>query len=222
MDQQSPNETGGRPTMQVEAVAAAPRSQPVPIAPPPPQSWGCHIVARLLSGLLRRPVTTEEILHKAIALGLLRQPGLGRSAELDTRATARLLLSGYQLPAHIEEGSLLLLESHLAGGRRAWVVLQRNETAVVYQVFSRPLDPSAGMSLREVGGRFVVEEHLSVERFVECWTAAGRLLVVAATAWADLPATGALFFGGLRDRDGSYHWVAAECDTDREGHILRY
>jgi hypothetical protein len=171
-------------------------------------------------------VSDQEILHKAVGLGLLRQPSPGRSGELDTRSTARLLLTGYQLPAHIEEGSLLLLQAHLASGRRAWVVL-RNETdteTTVYQVSGLSPEPFASTSLllREVGARFVVEQRLPADDFVERWTAAGSLLVAAATAWSDLPATGALFFGGLRDLDGSYHWVAAECDTDRHGRILRY
>jgi hypothetical protein len=34
--------------------------------------------------------------------------------------------------------------------------------------------------------------------------------------------SGRTFFGGSRDRDGSYHWYTAECDTDAEGRILRF
>ena len=29
-------------------------------------------------------------------------------------------------------------------------------------------------------------------------------------------------FGGLRDGDRGYHWNSAECDTGRQGRILRY
>jgi hypothetical protein len=47
-------------------------------------------------------------------------------------------------------------------------------------------------------------------------------VVVAARRWSDLPAQGAVFFGGMRDRYGSYHWNVAELETDREGRILRY
>jgi len=207
--------------MEVEAVTPAPRSKrPSPIhTAPPSRSWGCDIVAHLLTGLVQRPVTAEEVVRKAVGLGLLRHPALGRSGELDIKATARLLLSAYHLPAHIEQGTLLLLESHLAAGRRAWVVLQEQETTAVYQVVSTS---TSGLALREVGSRFVVEECLSAEQFVERWTLAGCLLVVTAPAWSDLPASGELFFGGLRDRDGSYHWVTAECDTDGQGRILRY
>jgi hypothetical protein len=207
--------------MEVEAVAAAPPSQrPLPSRTAPPlQSWDCDIIARLLTGPVQRPVTADEVLHRAVGLGLLRHPALGRSAALDIKATARFLLSAYRLPAHLEEGTLVLLEDHLAAGRRAWVVLQDQETMTVYQVVNLSAND---LALREVGGRFVVDERLPAEEFVERWSAAGGLLVVTATAWSDLPATGALFFGGLRDRDGSYHWVAAECDTDREGRILRY
>lgn len=209
--------------MEVEAVAAAPRTDRLLPVQTAPRSWACEIVARLLSGLVQRPVTADEVLQKAVALGLLRHPALGCSAELDIKSTARLLLSAYHLPAHIEEGALPLLEGHIADGRRVWVVLPHEATTTVHQIISLAPDPFGGMALalRPVGARFVVEERLSAERFVERWTAAGCLLVVAATTWADLPATGSLFFGGLRDRDGSYHWVAAECDTDREGRILR-
>lgn len=47
-------------------------------------------------------------------------------------------------------------------------------------------------------------------------------MLVAVRAWNDLPTEGLLFFGGLRDLDGTYHWNTAECDTDRQGRILRY
>lgn len=212
--------------MPVEAVAAAPRAArplPVQFVPPPARSWACEIVARLVTGLVQRPVTADEIQRRAVGLGLLRHPALGRTGELDAKSIARLLLSAYHLPAHLEYGTVPLLEAHLAGGRRAWVVLPNGETTTVYQVISLSRDPfgEIRVAVREVGDRFVVEEQLPVDRFAERWAAAGGLLVVAAVAWAELPPTGSLFFGGLRDRDGSYHWVAAECDTDKEGRILR-
>jgi hypothetical protein len=56
---------------------------------------------------------------------------------------------------------------------------------------------------------------------VVAWEGAGGLMVVAARSWNDLPTTGARFFGGTRERDGSYHWDAADCDTDATGRILR-
>jgi hypothetical protein len=61
-----------------------------------------------------------------------------------------------------------------------------------------------------------------LSRFHDLWSAAGNFYVVAAYGWEFLPRTGNAFFGGMRDAEGSYHWVVAECDTDAVGNILRY
>ena len=50
---------------------------------------------------------------------------------------------------------------------------------------------------------------------------AGNYLIAALRRWADLPVEGRVFFGGTRERDGTYHWDTAECATDAEGRILR-
>jgi hypothetical protein len=207
--------------MKVEAVAAGlntAKSSSRCFAPPPPRLWTCTIVAQFLTGLLRRPVAAEEVQRRAVGLGLSRHPG----GDLCFQSIARLFLSAYHLPAHIEEGTLPLLESHLAAGRRTWAVLRDEPT--VYQIIGLHQEPFGELliSIRAVGNPFVVERLLPVEAFVERWREVGCPLVVAAAAWDDLPVTGAVFFGGLRDRDGSYRWVTAECDTDARGRILRF
>src|SRR5271165_702014 len=159
-------------TMEVEAVPA-PRAlnKPVPTAPPPPvRQWSCAVVARLLTGLMQRPVTSEEITRRTVGLGLSRHPG----HELCLKAMARLFLSAYQLPAHIEEGTLALLESHLAADRRTWIVLDEN----AYQVVGLSQEPLGAkrVAVRPVGDRFVLEKHLAVDEFVATWKEAGSLL----------------------------------------------
>ena len=49
----------------------------------------------------------------------------------------------------------------------------------------------------------------------------GDLMVIGVRQWDDLPTSEGAFFGGHRDRDGSFHWDMAECDTDATGNILR-
>jgi hypothetical protein len=221
MIQHSPNETEGSSTMKVEAVATAlntGKSSPRCFAPPPSRLWTCTIVAQFLTGLLRRPVAAEEVQRRAVGLGLSRYPG----GDLCFQSIARLFLSAYHLPAHIEEGTLPLLESHLTAGRRTWVVLRDEPT--VYRIIGLQKEPFGELLVlvRAVGSPFVIEQQLPAEAFVERWRGVGCPLVVAAAAWNDLPATGAVFFAGLRDRDGSYRWVTAECDTDGRGRILRF
>jgi hypothetical protein len=221
MSQHSPDETEGSSTMKVEAAATAPAtSQSLPrcYAPPPPRLWTCAVVAQFLTGLLHRPVAAEEVQRRAVGLGLSRHPG----GDLCFQSIARLFLSAYRLPAHIEEGTLPLMESHLAAGRRSWVVLR--DPVSVCQVIGLYREPfgEVQVSIRDVGNPFVVEQPLPAEVFVERWEALGCPLVVAAACWDHLPPTGAVFFGGLRDRDGSYRWVTAECDTDARGRILRF
>ena len=53
------------------------------------------------------------------------------------------------------------------------------------------------------------------------WSHHGGLMVVAARTWDDLPTSAGAFFGGQRDRNGSFHWDMAQCDTDATGQILR-
>jgi hypothetical protein len=92
-------------------------------------------------------------------------------------------------------------------------------------------------ALAAVGAPAAAREHLAGGRHVfligddgeaevvplhdSAWDSAARPMVVAARSWDDLPAAEPRFFGGTREKDGSYHWDAADCDTDAVGRILR-
>jgi hypothetical protein len=65
-------------------------------------------------------------------------------------------------------------------------------------------------------------EALALSWFADLWAAAGNLVVAAAGRWGDLAGHGVTFFGGSRNRDGTFRWHTAECDTDGEGIVLRY
>src|SRR5689334_14021016 len=66
-------------------------------------------VARLLGALLGRPVGEEEVVVRAVGLGLLHQPPSGRAGRLSAQELARLFLAGYGLPAHPEAGTVASL-----------------------------------------------------------------------------------------------------------------
>lgn len=188
--------------MEVEAVALTERGpRPLPAQGAPCAAWPAAVLAQALSHLLGRPVTADEVRDRAVGLGLLRQPLPAGPVELTPRAAARLLLAGYGLPALVEAGNAVSLDEHSRAGRRVLVVLARPEV-----------------------GSFEIAELCSgqADGIAAAWEAAGRATLVAARAWADLPTEGLLFFGGLRDADSAYHWNTAECDTDRQGRILRY
>jgi hypothetical protein len=186
-------------------------------------SWPVAVAARLLEGLLRYPVTAQQVRDRTISLGLLRHPTPGQAVELTAKALSRLLLFGYHLPAHAGGGTLPELEEQLRAGRRVFVLTVEGDTALVYQVLEVRSEPLAEMSVavREVGTPFVLERSLALESFAAGWAAAGNALAVAVGKWNDLPVDGPTFFGGLRDRDGTYHWFSAECDTDAAGNLMR-
>jgi hypothetical protein len=175
-------------------------------------SWPAPLFAEALTQLLGRAVSTSEVCDRAVGLGLLRQPAAPHLAQLSPRAASRLLLTAYRLPALVDAGTLAGLTEHIQAGRRVFVVLVEGDTSRLCCVQTIDVDLAlAGTDQRE-----------PQERFRDAWAATGNAELVAAASWDDLPTTGLLFFGGLRDGDRGYHWNTAECDTDRQGRILRY
>ena len=182
-------------------------------------------VTRVISNLLGRTVTAHQVQERAIAFGLVRHPAPGERLALSAQAASRLLLAAYHCPAQFGVGGLPALYRHLRAGYLVLALL-----------VAPPLNPAllqvCGL-LRDEGGRcwfFLTEpgtsphegRRLPREAFVNAWAAGGNLLLVAARQWRELPTEGSGFFGGSRSADGTYHWDTAECDTDREGRILRY
>jgi hypothetical protein len=199
-------------------------------AAPEPALPSCppDVAARVLAALLPHPVGADEVLARAVGLGLLRQPPPGEPARLTPLALARLFLAGYRVPAHVGAGSLPVLRNHLLAGRSVFVLfdnqglepgagpaglgllrVQRGADEAGFLV-GAPGDPTAGSRL------------LDPETFARGWAPAGNFLVAALRRWGDLQAEGKTFFGGTRDRDGAYHWDTAECATDGEGRVLRF
>jgi hypothetical protein len=172
----------------------------------------------------------DEVRDRAVGLGLLRQPGNDAPClELTCLAASRLLLAGYRLPAQVVPGSLDELRASLGQGQLVLVPLEGVAPAsgdgesVLFQVHcfepQSPDGPCLSLGLPEAPVDTV--RPLPLPRFAEAWEAGGGLLIVAARQWESLPRDGALFFGGSRDPDGTYHWTVAECVTDGEGRILR-
>jgi hypothetical protein len=190
------------------ALDAAPE---LPACPP-------AVVAQVLTALLSRPVTDDEVVARAVGLGLLRQPAPAQPARLSAQAVSRLFLAGYCLPAHVEAGTLRALHGHLAAGRDVFVLLQE-PVAELLRV--RAAAGDLGLLVGATGPSAEPARVLSQEAFTRAWAAAGNYLITATRRWADLPAEGRAFFGGTRERDGTYHWDTAECATDAEGRILR-
>jgi hypothetical protein len=179
-------------------------------------SWTPHILAEALSTLLAQPLTAEQVRRRAVALGLLRHSVVEPRPELSARAAARLLLAGYHLPAAIEHGTLASLTEHYRAGRRILVRVAEPtpkllEVRSVEEAVLSVADPAA-----------TAGQCWPLERFRVAWSRTGNGAIIAAQRWEELPEIGLLFFGGLRDADGAYHWNTAECDTDRQGRLLRY
>ena len=201
---------------------SAPEPDPaLPSCPP-------EVAARVLGALLSHAVGAEEVLARAVALGLLRQPPPGEPARLTPLALSRLFLAGYCVPAHVEAGTLPVLQKHLQAGRSTFVLLDRQTlepgadpaelelfrvqgtTDDLGFLVGLPADPGMGARL------------LAPDVFARAWAPAGNFLVAAVRRWGELPEDGQVFFGGTRDRDGTYHWDTAECATDAQGRILRF
>jgi hypothetical protein len=210
-------------------VRSARTPQPAPEAALGP--GGLEALARVLSALLCKRTSADQVRQKALGLGLLRQPGPGEQPEFSARTASRHFLAGYQLPASVEVGTLANLRDHLDGGRQVYVLLVcdgpvRDGAGATDRVAWRLVDcPAVGAAesfvvLTEPTAPVGTARLLSRERFLEAWQAGGYCLIAAARGWGDLPAQGSTFFGGSRSEDGTYFWHTAACDTDGRGRVL--
>jgi hypothetical protein len=167
-------------------------------------------LAEFLSDLLGRAVTSDEVRDRAIAFGLLRAAGSGQETDLTAQNASRLLLATYRLPAQVESATWTEVCGHCQANRPVYLILR----------------DVAGRETTLRADQLLTSESTSVASptgpLFEAWTQAGNQIVVAARCWTDLPGEGLTFFAGSRDRDRSFHWNTAECDTDAEGNILRY
>jgi hypothetical protein len=181
-----------------------------------------HLVARVLAVLVGRSVGEDEVLARAVSLGLLRQPPPNQLAWFPAQALARLFLAGYRLPAHVEAGTVTSLRGHLAAGRSVFVLLQdpdgQGADGELLQVECTAGDLGFVVGSTGSEGRARL---LTPEAFSRAWAGAGNFLIAAQRQWAELPAEGRSFFGGSREADGTYHWDTAECATDATGRILQ-
>ena len=160
-----------------------------------PSNWDFSNVARVLSSLIRAPVTATQAREKASGLGLAHYSLHDNGIQLSAKAFSRLLLAGYHLPAQVEVGTARRIRRHLARGRRVFLNVPAESDA----------DWAASASAL---GSFIDGEFAS-------W-------VLAAGSWSELAAHRGFFFSGSRDDVDCYHWATAECDTGADGRILRY
>jgi hypothetical protein len=186
--------------------------------------WTLEVAAKVLSRLLREPISSGVIRDRAIALGLLRHPDSGRLT-FSLRSISRLFLIGYRQPIQAEIGSFDSLRRHADSGRLVFLTMNATH-------------PLTGESIQKVFRVGTVEEefltvaclgHPRSKRgllfrsgFESAWSAAGNGMIVGVQHWDDMPGEGRTFFGSLREPDGAYHWNSAECDTDRQGNLLRF
>jgi hypothetical protein len=177
--------------------------------------------ALVLSRLLQRPVDAASVVDRAVGLGLLRPPAAGAPARLSVETASRLLLSAYRLPALAEAATLAGVREHLAARRQVFLLLGETEPAAAQLHALLPADSPAWSLVSACAAHGPAIEEVSAEWLLDAWKAAGRLTVTAARRWEDLPTAGGRFFGGAREKDGNYHWDAADCDTDAAGRILR-
>jgi hypothetical protein len=193
---------------------------------------GPEAMALVLSEILERPLSPEEVWHKAVGLGLVRGLGEGESPGLTAQAASRLLLAGYGIPGHVEPGTVDALGIHWQRHRHVFVLLDSGEEGSRVEQL-RPAVLRVDGTVREEptllcplltvpSASLTPGGQTPLELFLAAWAAAGNRLIVAARQWADLPTQGSAFFGGSREPNGVYHWDVAECDTDRDGRILRY
>ncbi len=197
-----------------------------------PGSCTPEVAAQVLSSLLRRKVTADEVRDRAVGVGLLRVPAPGDLAELTPQAVSRLLLACYRVPGQMGPGSWRELCGHWRAGRHVFVFLPTftldDEAGLVtatevLQVAGFSRDRGEPCLLAgEPGAAANPAESLPLDLFFEVWAGADNHMLTAARRWEDLPRHGTSFFGGARGCDGAYHWFAAECETDAEGRILRF
>jgi hypothetical protein len=168
----------------------------------------------------------------AIALGLLNLPSRGTEPELTNRAFARLLLAGYGLPAHVHVGTVGSLQTALREDHLVFVLVQEKladpptspEGWTVLQVHALLVNRNeeSGMLFSDPGASPRSWRRLPRDFFHAAWEAPGNLQLSVARAWSDLPTAGPSFFGGSCNADGTYFWETAECDTDRDGRVMRF
>jgi hypothetical protein len=193
-----------------------------------PDFFPISTLASVLSCLLQRPVAAEQVSDRSVGLGLARPPAPGQPLALAAQAASRLFLAGYGLPALADRGTWELLGEHLRACRHVFALLRpegpdESEGKEALHLHDLPVEETADARVvgSPPGGTLPTVCALPLARFRELWAEAGQLMIVAARRWVDLPAMGAVFFGGHRYPDGAYHWHVAECLTDGEGRILR-
>ena len=200
---------------------AAPEPEPaLPSCPP-------DVAAAVLGVLLSQEVKPDQVVARAVGLGLLRQPPPQEPARLSPLALSRLFLAGYGFPAHVEAGNVSRLRQHVLAGRTVFVLLDRQGLEAGtgparLELFRVEAGPDGPGFLINVAGSSATAYLASPEALAAAWAPAGNFLIAAARCWDELPTEGRAFFGGTRDRDGTYHWDTAECATDREGRILAF
>jgi hypothetical protein len=217
--------------MEAEAVGSPQRSAgrlPGREPPVPPAQWPVRALARVVSALVGRNLSAEQLAQRAVGLGVARQPAAADDLHLTPRAASRLLLAGYRLPAQVERGEVPAMCRHLSQGRRVFLVARPDQPSngavrpAAFEAWLWPEDGPAGPQLLLAEpGEPQMSRHASQEALSRTWSA-GAGLIVAARRWDDLAATGRAFFGGMRDVDGAYRWTTAGCDTDARGRILRF
>jgi hypothetical protein len=207
--------------MGIEALAALPRDVGQPTAKEAVASCPIEGLTLILSRLLQRHIEPAAVLERAVGLGLMRLPPAGAPTRLSLETASRLFLSGYRLPAQAEPAMPAGLRGHLAEGRHVFLILGETEPAVVPLHGLLPEDVPAWSLASAFAAAAPPIEGVPAEWLCDAWQSSGWLTVAAARRWEDLPASGTRFFGGTREKDGSYHWDAADCDTDATGRILR-
>ncbi len=191
-------------------------------AAPPPDVCPLEVVARVLSRCLPHAVGAAEVREKAVAFGLLRLPGSGADTELTVQTASRLFLAAYHLPVQVEQAPWSSIHDHLRGGRHVFLPLHESAWPDVVLVQDATAGDAEALLVSDAAAAAELLQWLPRDRLERPWATAGRLLIVAARQWTDLPTRGRSFFAGTRDEPGVYHWNSAECDTDAAGRILSF
>jgi hypothetical protein len=207
--------------MGAEALVVLPRDLPRPALQQTLAACPFSTLARILSRLLQRPVAAAAVQDRAVGLGLTRLSAGGAPASLAPEKASRLLLAGYELPALAETATAARVGEHLAARRLVFLILGQTVPAAVQLHAVLPEDSPAWALASACVAHGPAVEEVPAGWLFGAWEAAGRLTVAAARCWGELTAGGQRFFGGTRDRDGSLHWDAADCDTDGTGRLLR-